>query len=66
MLSELYLHLVGCLFSWVTEVVCISEFANYAGRSIAAVGAICHGPVLSDVPGKDVYPGLPGWGWMCC
>jgi hypothetical protein len=45
MLPKLYLHLVGCLFSRVTEVVCISELASYAGSSVAAVRAAHAAPV---------------------
>jgi hypothetical protein len=49
----------------MTEVVCISELASYAGSSIAAVRATRAAPVLSDVPDKDVCPGLPRWGVGC-
>jgi len=62
MLPKLYLHLVGCPFSRVTGVVCISELASYAGSSIAAVRATHAATVLSDMPDKDIYPGRPGWG----
>jgi len=65
MLPVLYLHLVGCLFSHVTEVVGIRELASYAASSIAAVRATHAAPVLSDVPDKGICPGLPGWGVGC-
>jgi len=44
-----------------SEVVCISELATYAGSSIATVRAPHAAPALSDMPDKDIYPGLPGW-----
>jgi len=62
MIPKLYLHLVECLFSQVTEVVCISEVTSYAGSSTAAVRAPHAAPALSDVQDKNIYPGVPGWG----
>jgi hypothetical protein len=62
MLPKLYLHLVGYLFSRLTEVVFISELASYAGSNVAAVRATHAAPVMIDVPDKDIYPRLTGWG----
>jgi hypothetical protein len=57
-----YLHLSEGICNRVKEFACTSGRENYAVSSVAAGKATYAGQVLSEVPDKERYLGLPGLG----